>query len=113
MKLHLLLPILLLVAGCTGLTLSDGSVILPEDVIDQAVTTLTPLASLVPYGSALVAALLTGTGLYRKYKPSIVALEEIVNTVENLPDEAKAVFKSNMDVVASAQTNKVITSIKS
>jgi len=116
MRYHLfapLLPIVFVLAGCESVPLADGTTLPPEDAIDQVVATLSPFAHLVPYGSAMVAALVTGTGLYRKYRPSIKALEEIVKNVETFPKTAKTSFKQHMTAITSAQTKKVISGIKS
>lgn len=86
-------------AGAGGVPVS------PVDVVEQATRDLAPLAGLLPYGSALIAALLTGTGLYRKFKPTIDGFGVMVNAIEKLPQEAKSAYKANL-ASSGAMTDK-------
>ena len=117
MKKVMLIGVLLAVAGCNLVKTPDGKIIhasqgpgtpIPTDVvIEQVARDVAPLAPFVPYGSAVVAAILAGVGIYRKNKPQVDVLKEIVTNVEKLPDDAKKAFKDEMDKLGMTVNSQI------
>jgi hypothetical protein len=120
------LLIILAVIGCGLVQREDGRIVhesqvvpgevvvalAPEDLVEDAIKGLSPIASLVPYGSAATAMLLTGLGFYRKYKPQVKALKELVSAVDTMPQKLRANFKKEMRRSATSKTKHVIKKIK-
>jgi len=123
----MLLLIILAVAGCDMVQKEDGRIVhksqvapneaviplSPADVVEKVIHDITPIAQLMPYGSAVAAMLLTGVGFYRKYKPQAKALQELVSAVETMPEELQSQFKNNMSRVLVSETKRVIKKVKS
>ena len=117
-KVMLMVVVLVgMVIGCNLVKTPDGRIIhasqgpgtpIPTDVvIEQVARDVAPLAPFVPYGSAVVAAVLAGVGIYRKNKPQVDALKEIVANVEKLPDDAKKAFKDEMDKLGMTVNSQI------